>query len=71
MQRDVLSFAPTALAHRMWDVAGTMRALADSMERSARVVDSAQLPIARSRRLQRKMVALGQVPRRRSASGGR
>jgi hypothetical protein len=52
VHRDVLDFAPAALAHRMWEVAGTMRALAEAIEDSARAIDRSQMLKARSQRLQ-------------------
>jgi hypothetical protein len=57
MHRDVLDFAPTALAHRMWELAGTMRELAQVMENSARVIDRSQTLKARSERLELIMTA--------------
>jgi hypothetical protein len=52
MRRDVLEFAPAALAHRMGQVAGTMRELADAMEGSARAIDRSLTLTARARRLE-------------------
>ena len=68
MHRDVLDFAPTALAHRMWELAGTMRGLADAMESSARVIDRSQRLTARSRRLELVTMA---IRMRREAAGRR
>jgi hypothetical protein len=70
MQGGVLSFAPAALAHRMWALADTMRTLADAIERSARVIDRAKLLAERSRRLER-VVQAGACVRRRPAAPGR
>jgi hypothetical protein len=70
MYGDVLSFAPAALVHRIWTLAGTMRSLADTFERSARVIDRASLLAARSRRLERAVQA-GACQRRRREVPGR
>ena len=51
MHGGVLPFAPAALAHRMWQLTATMQRVADTMKRSARVIDRARVLTARSRRL--------------------
>jgi hypothetical protein len=71
MDPSILPFAPTALAHRMWEVASTMQQVAETMERSARTMERAQTLAARSQWLSGQVAAAGRAFRDRAARRSR